>query len=100
MVPSVHVTVGVPLTDASVTEVDAPSAVVGAVWLISVTVSLDIDCVAAADKVADVLLATAVIVVPEAMPKPETKSPTCPAAKLPPGPVNVTDPPVIDADAT
>ncbi len=100
MVPRVHVTVGVPATDASATEVADPSAVVGATGSIKVTVSLDIVCVAADDRLAVVVLPTPMIVVPEGIPKPETKSPICPAAKLPLGPVSVVDPLVIEADVT
>jgi hypothetical protein len=89
-----------PATDASATEVGDPCAVVGATGSISVTVSLDIVWVAAADRVAVVPLPTAAIVVPDGTPKPETKSPTCPAVKLPLGPVSVVDPLVIEADVT
>jgi hypothetical protein len=100
MEPRVHVTVGVPATDASVTEVDEPCAVVGGTGLMRVAVSLDIVCVAAADRVAEVSLPTAEIVVPDGIPKPDTTSPTCPEVKLPLGAVRVVDASVIEADAT
>jgi hypothetical protein len=99
-VPSVQVSVGTPLMRASLTVVEAPSTVDGAIVSISVAVSLDMDCVAAADIVADVLLPTAVIIVPAGIPKPETTSPTCPALKLPPGPVSVVEPAEIEAADT
>jgi hypothetical protein len=100
IVPRVQVTVGTPLTDASVTVVEDPSVVDGATWLINVTVSLDIVWVAATDSVPDVLLVTEAMVVPDGIPKPDTRSPTCPVVKLPVGPVSEFEPLVIDADAT
>jgi hypothetical protein len=99
IVPSVQVTVGVPLTDASETDVDAPSVVVGAVGEISVTVSLDTAWVAAADIVAVVPLPPNVTVVPDGIPNPDTRSTPDPL-KLPAGPVSVVEPLVIEADAT
>lgn len=99
MVPSVQVTVGVPLTDASETEVDAPSVVVGAAGEIRVAVSLDTVWVAAADIVAVVPPPPSVTVVPDGMPKPDTRS-TPEPLKLPAGPVSVVEPLVIEADET
>jgi hypothetical protein len=100
IVPRVQVTVCTPATDPSDTVVDDPSAVVGAAWLTSVTVSLDMVRVAGAESVADVPLATPTTVVPGRRPNPNARSPTWPALKVPLGALSVADPAEIDADAT